>query len=242
MLSNNAHSELCNDPNMMPNLSVAGSPQITTEEYYIVPRESDTYIAGTDSVLSVPSHTCGDKRDQLCHRHPQDAHMRPSSSHNDDVTGRLVEIDDPSSCVVLSDNRSNVSAQTEFRGNPECDPHPGGGEAGPELGNNQMESNVHRQPGVTANKKPERQEDIVERNKVTLGRNTFPGGSYRMAYAQKQGISHSGNKVSRKIVFPLCLRYHHRSLFFFHPGIRLGPVYLATGLQCHVRSLKVAST
>lgn len=206
MVSENVYSELCSDPNMMPNLSGAGSlsPKITTQEYYIVPkdRESHTeHIPGTDSVLSLPSHMSGDKRDQLCHHHPQDGRTSSSSPHNDDVAGRSAEIDHPTSTDVFSDNQSDVTSQTGFRRNSESDLHPEDGEDGPEQGNIKPESNIHQPPEVTAGKKLERQEDIVERNKITLGRNTFPGGSYMMAYAHKQGVAHSGNKVRRQILF-----------------------------------------
>lgn len=188
---------------MMSNMSGDGShsPKITTEAYCNSPKGSRSHIEyfnGKDSVLLVLSHTSDDKRDQLDHHHPQDGHIRSSSPSNGNQS---VNIDDPTTPVVFSDNQNKVTLQTEFRGNSECDVHPEVGEAGPEQGNNKPKPDINLQPGVTASKKLERQEDIVERNKITLGRNTFPGGSYMMAYAHKQGIAPNGNKVCREILF-----------------------------------------
>lgn len=204
MVSDNIYSELCNDPNMMPNLSGAGSlsPKMTTEEYYIVPKDRGNYI----------EHRSGDKRDQLCHHHPQDGRTSPSSSHNDNGAGKSVEIDHPTPTDVFSDNQSDVKSQTGFRMNSESDLHPEDGEAGPEQGSNKPKTNTHQPPGVTASKKPERQEDIVERNKITLGRNTFAGGSYMMAYAHKHGMAHSGSKVRRP---NLIFHVHCSDLYVF---------------------------
>lgn len=221
MVSENVYSELCYDPNMMSNLSGDGSltPKITTEGYYIAPkgRESHTeYIAGKESVILVPSHTSDDKSDQLYHHHPQGGHMSSSSYHNDNVIERSADIDDPRT----SDSQNNVTLQTGFRGNSECEVHSEVDEAGSKQDNNKPEPNINLQPGVTASKKFERQEDVVERNKITLGRNTFPGGSYMMAYAHKQGLAHNGKKVRRQILF---LQAHGSVLlhnFSFHPGLR----------------------
>lgn len=203
MVSENVYSELCYDPNMMPNLSGAGSlsPKMTTGGYYIVPKGRESHIghiAGTDSVLLVPSHMSAAKCDQLYRHHPQDGRTGSSSTSNDNVARRSAESHDPRTSGVLNDTQSTVTSQTGLRRHSECDVHPEDGDPCSERGDSEPESNVHQQPGVAASKKLERQEDIVERNKITLGRNTFPGGSYRMAYAHKQSRAHNGNKVRRQ--------------------------------------------
>lgn len=126
----------------------------------------------------------------------------PSPSlHHDNVTERSADMDDPRTSDAFSHSQNNVTRQTGFGGNSACDVHPEVGEAGPVQGNNKSESDINLQSGVTVCKNLERQEDIVERNKITLGRNAFPGGSYMMAYAHKQGLVHNGNKVRRQILF-----------------------------------------
>lgn len=51
-------------------------------------------------------------------------------------------------------------------------------------------------PKATANKKQERlKEDIVKRNKTTLGRNTSKSGSYVAMHALKHDMAHVVNKV-----------------------------------------------
>lgn len=182
-VSENVSSELCHEPNMTRSPSGDGSlsPQLATEAYYIVPqgRQSHTeHMAGTDSVLLAPSHVSADKSD------------RPR-----DVARRCADIDDPRTPDVCSGNQSNVTSHAGFRRDSERDGHPEVGEPCSEQGDNSPESNVDQQPGVTASKKLERQEDIVARNKMTLGRNAFPGGSYTMAYAHKQGRAHNGKQV-----------------------------------------------
>lgn len=197
MVSENIYSEICYDPNTMAGDGSLG-PRMKTGAYYIVPKARKSHfghIAGTDSVPVVPSHMSTDKSDQLYRHHPQDGRTGSSSSHNDKVARRSGESDDPKTSDVFGDNQSNVMSQTGQRRDSECDVHPEVGEASSERGENEPQSNVHQQPGVTASKKLERQGDIVERNKITLGRNTFPGGSYKMAYAHKQGRAHNGNKV-----------------------------------------------
>lgn len=200
MFSGNVYSEICYDPNTMANMSGDRSlgPRMKTGAYYIVPKGRESHfghIAGTDSVPVVPSHISTDKSDQLYRHHPQDGRTGSSSSHNDKVARRSAESDDPKTSDVFGDNQSNITSQTGQRRDSECDVHPEVGEASSERDENEPQSNVHQQPGVTASKKLERQGDIVERNKITLGLNSFPGGSYKMAYAHKQGRAHNGNKV-----------------------------------------------
>lgn len=220
MVSKNVYSKLCYDPNIISKLSGDGSlsPTMTTEAYYIVAkcRESHIgHIAGEDSVLLVPSHMSAGKSDQLDRHHPQDSRTGSSSSHNDNVARTLAEIDDPRTSDIFSDKQTDVTSQTGSRRDSECDVLPEVGEACSEQGDNKPESNFHQQPGVTASKKLERQEDIVERNKTTLGRNTFPGGSYRMAYAHKQGRAHNGNKVRRQTLISSGSLFCFAHLCFF---------------------------
>lgn len=246
MVSGNVFSELCYDLNMMRNLSSDGSlsPKMTTEAYYIVPKGRESHFeqtAGTDPVLWVPSHMSADKSDQPYHHHPQDGRTSSSLSHNDNVARRSTEMDDPRTSDIFSDNQRNVTSRAGLRRDSECDVQPEVGEASSEQGDNKPESNVHQQPGVTASKKLERQEDIVERNKITLGRNTFPGGSYRMAYAHKQSRAHNGNKVRRQTLISSGTLFCCTSLFF-HRGLQLrssvikktnkrNPLYLAPSSQ-----------
>ncbi len=60
----------------------------------------------------------------------------------------------------------------------------------------QMSMSTLTSPKVLSNKKMERfTEDIVERNKITLGRNTHRCGSYAMVHGLKQEMPHNVNKV-----------------------------------------------
>lgn len=60
----------------------------------------------------------------------------------------------------------------------------------------QMSTSAWTIPKVLSNKKLERlTEDIVERNKITLGRNTSKCSSYVTAHALKQEMPHNWNKV-----------------------------------------------
>lgn len=177
------------------------------EEYYIVPKEKESqscvdrlqlkgeHITDTDSAPLVPTHMSGDDFDQLCRPHQSS----PSSSHNNCVQRRSPGADFPRPTDIFSENQSDVTSQTELGDKSECD-HDIVAEnipSAPEHVNHKLESDTHNQPGVTANKKLERQEDIVERNKITLGRSTYRGGSYVTMYAHKQCTSHNVNKVCR---------------------------------------------
>lgn len=203
----NAYSELFSDPKWKSNLTGGGSlsenPQ-TTEEYYIVPKEKESqscvdrlrlkgeHIIDKDSAPLVPSHVSVDDFDQLRRQ------SSPSSSHNNSVQRSSPGADFPRPTDIFSENQSDMTSQTEFGEKPECD-HDIVAEnipSAPEHASHKPESDTHHQP-VTANKKLERQEDIVERNKVTLGRSTCRGGSYVTMYAHKQGTSHNVNKVCR---------------------------------------------
>ncbi|XP_067463378.1 jhy protein homolog isoform X1 [Thunnus thynnus] len=60
----------------------------------------------------------------------------------------------------------------------------------------QMSTSTLKSPKILSNKKPERlKEDIVERNKLTLGRHTSKRGSYVRVHALKQEMPQNLNKV-----------------------------------------------
>ncbi|XP_010749219.3 jhy protein homolog isoform X3 [Larimichthys crocea] len=224
LLSDDAYSDLRYDPNWRTNLKGAGrfneSPQVSVKEYYQVPKETSSdrlapvmkggyrYIVDTGPAAVVTPHTADDHSDQPYHLHPQGGQDSSPHCHNQVSKLRSPEVD-LSRPSRESDNISQRGAKTKSEKYisrcPELTEkeeyktyyqqelrHPRGGPSETQ----HMSTTTLSSPKVSSNNKVERlTEDIVERNKITLGRNTSKCGSYATVHALKQDTPHDVNKV-----------------------------------------------
>ncbi|KAE8288102.1 hypothetical protein D5F01_LYC14162 [Larimichthys crocea] len=199
------------------------SPQVSVKEYYQVPKETSSdrlapvmkggyrYIVDTGPAAVVTPHTADNHSDQPYHLHPQggqDSSITSPHCHNQVLKLRSPEVD-LSRPSRESDNISQRGAKTksekyisrcpELTENEEYKTyyqqelrHPRGGPSETQ----HTSTTTLSSPKVLSNNKVERPtEDIVERNKITLGRNTSKCGSYATVHALKQDMPHNVNKV-----------------------------------------------
>lgn len=169
------------------------------------------YIVDTGPAAVVTPHTADDHSDQPYHLHPQAGQDSSPHCHNQVSKLRSPEVD-LSRPSRESDNISQRGAKTKSEKYisrcPELTEkeeyktyyqqelrHPRGGPSETQ----HMSTSTLSSPKVSSNNKVERlTEDIVERNKITLGRNTSKCGSYATVHALKQDMPHNVNKVCMK--------------------------------------------
>ncbi|XP_032388945.1 jhy protein homolog isoform X2 [Etheostoma spectabile] len=221
LLTDDVYSELRYDPNWRTNLRGAScfneNPRISVEEYYEVPKEKSRqscgdsqglrikagyrYIIDTSPAAVVTPHLTGNESDQPYRLHPQ--HGQTGSVTSPHCHNHALQLGSPEadhskpSCIFTKDDSDNAG---EYSRSPEqpndiC----------------AMSKNIHERtqggptqiqqmstpsvPKVLLNKKLERlTEDIVERNKKTLGRNTSKCGSYVSVHALNREMPHPVNK------------------------------------------------
>lgn len=157
-------------------------------------------------------HMTGNESDQLNRLHAQDGQtssvISPHClSHALQLRSPEADLSRPSSIFTKneSDNTENISRSPEltedihmmyvqefktyYQQDQRCT------QGGPTQ-TQQMSMSTLTSPNVSSNRKLERfTEDIVERNKITLGRNTPKCGSYVMVHGLKQAMPHNVNKV-----------------------------------------------
>ncbi|XP_045894813.1 jhy protein homolog isoform X2 [Micropterus dolomieu] len=198
------------------------SPQISVEEYYQVPKEK--YMVNSSPALVVTHHMADIESNQPNRLHPQDGQTSSVTSppcHNNAFQLRLPNADFSRPPGMFTKNESDNTLQREFRENHEnsCYNADESISRFPELTEDihavyiqkfkqdlrltqgrptqtqQINTATLKSPEVLLNKKLERPiEDIVERNKITLGRNTSKCGSYVMVHALKQEVPHNVKK------------------------------------------------
>ncbi|TKS83818.1 hypothetical protein D9C73_017931 [Collichthys lucidus] len=200
------------------------SPQVSVKEYYQVPKETSSdrpapimkggyrYVVDTGPAAVATPHTADDHSDQPYHLHPQGGQDSSTTSphcHNQGLKLRSPEVD-LSRPSRESDNISQRGAKTKSEKYISRCPeptekeeyktcyqqelrHPRGGPSETQ----HMSTSTLSSPKVLSNNKVERPtEDIVERNKITLGCNTSKCGSYATVHALKQqDVPHNVNKV-----------------------------------------------
>ncbi|XP_071317277.1 jhy protein homolog isoform X2 [Trachinotus anak] len=200
-LSDEAYADLRYDPNWRTNLKgnerFTENPLISSEEYYQVPEENfgqsygDTqglkkkgayrHILDASPAVMLSPHMAGSESDQPYCLHPQDGlscsgTSMPCPSHA--LHSRLPEAD-------------ATEFQTHYQQPLGCTQ----GEPIQDTSTPMLTSLK-----VISNKKPERpMEDIVERNKTTLGRNTSKCGSYVRAHSLKQEMPHNVIEVHESL-------------------------------------------
>ncbi|KAM7398638.1 hypothetical protein PAMA_006515 [Pampus argenteus] len=197
-LSDDAYSDLRYDPNWRTNLKGAGcfdaSPQSSVEEYHQFSEEKSSqiccdrqelvikggyrYISDTSPAVVVTPHMAANECDQPYRLHPQDDQIiLVTSLHRHDHARQC---------------RSPVQ---------ECQPdslHEPRRTQGEPVQTQQMNTSALKSWKVLSNKKLDRErltEDIVERNKITLGRHTSKCGSYVRVHAPQQEMPQNVNKV-----------------------------------------------
>ncbi|XP_028278054.1 jhy protein homolog [Parambassis ranga] len=226
LLSSDAYSDLRYDPNWRTNLKEAHrfneSPYNSVEALYNNSKDTSAqshgdrkgqvikggYVVVTSPAPVVTPHLAGFESDRPYCLHPQ----------NDAVSSAEANVSVP--CSSSTKDESHKTQQRTFRekGENSCD-KTDENTGWPELteglqsmhiqeypqqrlrhtqGAQQRSTSPLRSPKTFSNKKPESlMEDIVERNKVTLGRIASKSGSYLKAHALKQEIPHHVKKVSQ---------------------------------------------
>uniref|UniRef100_A0A3Q3K0J7 Junctional cadherin complex regulator n=1 Tax=Monopterus albus TaxID=43700 RepID=A0A3Q3K0J7_MONAL len=184
LLSYDAYSDLRYDPNWRTNLRRSGhfhgSPLIS-EEYYQVPEDKSRQSRADRQGLK--------------------------------INGGYAYIDTSSAIVVTPQKTDSESAQpyhlhpqdgqTSSVTSPHCHDHAFQLRS-PEVDllrspTQKMSASTLANLKVISNKKLERQkEDIVERNKITLGRNTSRSGSYVRVHTHKQETLHNAHDSSKE--------------------------------------------
>lgn len=169
----------------------------------------------------------GNESDQPYRLHPQDGQNSSVTGpycHNSALQLSSPETDLSRPSSIFSKNQSDNTSQRGFRQmcKHDCDRSPEltkdeHATYMPEFNTYYQQELTHTHGGPTqtqqmstlalwsskviVNKKPERlKEDIVERNKITLGRNTSKCGSYVTMHALKHDTPHSVNKVCIKCI------------------------------------------
>ncbi|XP_018548058.1 jhy protein homolog isoform X1 [Lates calcarifer] len=223
LLSDDDYSDLRYDPNWRTNLKGNGcfddSPQISVEEYC----QGYKHIIDTSPAIMVTPHIDGSESDQPYRLHPQDGQTSSVTSthcHNhalqcgspegdlsrsskistknesDNNLQRGSRQKHEQSCVSAGENISRSSEPTEEINTTEFDIYQQEQRCTQGGSIQKMSTSTLMNPKVLWNKKLERvMEDIVERNKMTLGCNTSKCGSYVRAHALKQEMPHNANKV-----------------------------------------------
>ncbi|XP_039633054.1 jhy protein homolog isoform X3 [Perca fluviatilis] len=178
------------------------------------------YIIDTSPAAVVTPHLSGDESDQPYRLHPQ--HGQTSSVTSPHCHNHALQLGSPEAdhskppCIFTKDDSDKRSLKgfKKMRGN-NCD-NAGEYSRSPEqpkdiraMSKNIQEctqggpTQIHQMstsivPKVLLNKKLERlTEDIVERNKITLGRNTSKCGSYVSVHALNREMPHHVNKVTQ---------------------------------------------
>lgn len=155
--------------------------------------------------------------DQPYHLHPQDGQQDSvtyPNCQNRALQLRSKETDHSRSSSIFSENQSDDASQRESgkKCKRDCDKAAENIQKDENFANTpQSDSSYQQEPrpehmhgGSTrkeriTNKKQERlKEDIVERNKTTLGRNASKSGSYVTKHALKHDMPHVVNKVCMK--------------------------------------------
>ncbi|KAK2828918.1 hypothetical protein Q5P01_019952 [Channa striata] len=184
------------------------------------------YIADTTPVVVVTPYMADSESDQPYCLHPQDD--QTSSVTSRDRHRRALQLGSqeadlsrpPSSSTI---NESNNTLNSDFREtrensfdnaghnirtSTELTEHIHGAEFQPfyqpewrqHIQSRPIQTQKMSTPTPSPNKKPERlMEDVVERNKITLGWNTSKSGSYVRAHAVKQKVPGHGNKVHKSV-------------------------------------------
>ncbi|KAM8741638.1 jhy protein homolog isoform 1-T1 [Acanthopagrus schlegelii] len=199
------------------------SHQTCADRQGLIMRGGYRYVVDTSSAVVVTPSMAVNKSEEPYHLHQQDGQNNTvMSSHNQALQFISPETKLSRPTSVFTNNKSeNRSLQRGFRQTFEnsCDSAGDNVSMSPELkedvharyfqdqrglrntqgGPSQtqsMNTSVLSSPKVSSNQKLERLTDnIVERNKITLGYNTSKYGSYAMVHAQKEGMPHSVNKV-----------------------------------------------
>ncbi|XP_070773818.1 jhy protein homolog [Enoplosus armatus] len=218
LLSDDAYSDLRYDPNWRANLLGAGrfdeSPQISIEEYRRAPkgkpglepviRGGYRHVVTTSPAAAATPQAAGSESDQPYRLHPRDGRTgsvtssqasqlgppeadisRPSSERDDASQRGLAEQRD-------GEGASRYPEVTEdTQGLNTCTQQdPGRTQGGP------TPTQPRTSPKALLGKKPK---DIVELNKISLGRNASKRGSYATAHALKQEMPHNANKVHKTL-------------------------------------------
>ncbi|KAK5888282.1 hypothetical protein CesoFtcFv8_016796 [Champsocephalus esox] len=224
-LTQDSYSDLRYDPNWRTNLRGAGrfddSPHISVEEYYQAPKERSSqsccdrlvmkggyrYIANSCPAVAVTPHLACDESEPYC-LHPQHAPQHelqppsPGADHSKPPCGKHAlkgfRRKSVNSCDNAGENRRSTELikdatyiQSKAYLLQELRSTQGG--------TTQIQKSItSKYPKVSLNKKLERlEEDIVERNKMTLGRNSSKRGSYVSVHALKQERPHQVNKFTQ---------------------------------------------
>ncbi|XP_040907199.1 jhy protein homolog [Toxotes jaculatrix] len=173
------------------------------------------YITDTSPAVMVTSHLAAKESDQPYHLHPQDGqtssvtsphghkhasqHISPEAdlsrspristkNDSDNSLYRESRKKGENSCVSpkLTKEMNATGLQTYYQQKPGCT------QGGPIQ---KISTSTLNSPKGLSNKKLQRQMDIVERNKITLGCSTSPGGSYVKVHALKQEMPLAENEV-----------------------------------------------
>lgn len=168
---------------------------------------------------------------QSYHLHPQDAQTDSVASHNcqkHTLQHRSMHADLSRPSSVSTVNESDNTSPRGFREKCENGDNAENMNTSPELpeaihASESLTDQTHTQkmststltsPKVLRNKKHEKQtKDIVERNKITLGRNTSKCGSYMRLHTFIQEMPHHVNKVCIKYLFPNQLNENENLVF-----------------------------
>ncbi|XP_031733512.1 jhy protein homolog isoform X2 [Anarrhichthys ocellatus] len=178
------------------------------------------YIIDTSPALLVTPDMAGNEPDQPYRLHPDDVQTSTVTSphcYNHTLQLQSPEADHSKPSCSITKNESDESLLKGFRAKylNSCDNAGENASRSPELTKDihamySLQELRHTQGGPTQiqqmstfpkvlfNKKLERlPEDIVERNKTTLGRNTSTYGSYASVHVRKQDMPHNVNKVTQ---------------------------------------------
>lgn len=149
-----------------------------------------SYIANTRT----PAVVTEIKSEQPYYLHPQNSGISSVTSTESQPRVQQTDLSRPSR--VFSENHSNNTPQRGFR--KKCEE---------EVGHRHRGCTQTQQKNTsTKNKKLEQvKEDIVERNKMTLGRNTCRYDSYFQMHTRKHGVNLNGSEV--------CIDCFHKLLF-----------------------------
>lgn len=146
----------------------------------VVKKEEYSYIVDTRT----PAVVTEAESEQPYYLHPQNSQISSVMSTESQPGVRQTDLSTPSR--VFSENHSNNTPRKSFR--KKCEQ---------ELGHTHGGCTQTQQKNTSAkNKKLEQvKEDIVERNKMTLGRNTSRYGSYLQMHTRKHGVNLNGSEV-----------------------------------------------
>ncbi|KAJ4929857.1 hypothetical protein JOQ06_018878 [Pogonophryne albipinna] len=249
-----SYSDLRYDPNWRTNLRGAGrfddSPHISVEEYYQAPKEKSSqsccdrqglvmkggyrYIVNSCPAVAVTPHLACDESEPYC-LHPQNAPHHelqppsPEADHSKPPCGKNTLKGFRRKSVNSCDNAGENRRSTELTKDAtyiQSKAYLLQELRSTQGGTTQIQQiSTSKYPKVSLNKKLESlAEDIVERNKMTLGRNSSKRGSYVSVHALKQERPHKVNKPNPQKTSssqPL-LPSIHLNTSHLHPVIQRG--------------------